>query len=145
MSRTPWSRPALNALELLYPAGWPLAAIALHCGALDGCHRSRGAIFAKARAIGLKQGRVGGRYRARGDRYDDDLLEMMGLDFSQRRMARELETEHRLPFSQAWVAHRMDRMGGPAVAAWRRRAGQRRSEVMVKRNARERALRRAAA
>ncbi|MDX1466238.1 MAG: hypothetical protein R3215_11105 [Halomonas sp.] len=145
MSRTPWSRPALNALELLYTSGWLLEAIALHCGAIDGCERTRGAIFAKARAIGLKQGRIGGRYRARGDRYDDDLREMMSLDFSQSRMARELQAQHRLPFSQAWVVRRMDRIGGPEVAAWRRRASKRRSEVMLKRNARERALRRAAA
>lgn len=141
---TAWSRVALNALELLYPAGWPLEAIALHCGAIDNCERTRGAVFAKAKALGLK-GRGGGRYRARGSQHDDELREMMALDFTQPRMARELAETHGLPFCQGWVYRRMKAMGGPEVAAWRKRASQRHSETMRQRNARERAFRRAAA
>lgn len=138
----PWSRSALTALEFLYQRGWPLEAIALHCGGVDGCARTCGGVWSKANAIGLQHGRKGGRYRARGDQYDDDLREMMEFDLTQAQMAAELSEKHRLPFSQAWVWRRIERMPKCGVVqGYKRRKAFRRSRAMVNRNASDRARR----
>lgn len=130
-NRTPWSRSALNAMELLYTAGWPLEAIAAHCGALDSTTRTRDAIWQRANRLGLKGRGRGGHQILDG--YRDDLIDMMALDYSEDRMALELTQQHGRLFHQSWVNKELKRIGGNEYRAWRRREPERRARANQRR------------
>ncbi len=121
-----WSRSAINALHLLYRAGWRWAAIAAHVSAVDGHPRNERACRHKADACGmLDSSRIYGATLAIPD-YDDDITDMMTMDYSLKRMADELTLQHGRRVTGSFVHKRMTTMGA-TYQAWRKRASQRRS------------------
>lgn len=129
--RTPWSTSAMNALELLVNAGWPMAAIAAHCSGIDGVTRSRGAATDKANALGLKSARGYGRYPAIGDRYDADIADLMMFDRTAPEIAEMLTAQFGHPVSVSAVKRRMQHMPPGLLSSYRKRETKRRSRVVA--------------
>jgi hypothetical protein len=127
MSTSPrWSRPAINALHMLYRAGWRWAAISTHVSAVDGHPRSTYACRQKADSCGmLDSSRIYGAALAVPD-YDADIADMMVMDYSLQRMADELSRQHGRRIMVGFIYKRMTKMG-QTYTAWRKRAGARRS------------------
>ena len=128
MSTSPrWSRPAINALHLLYQAGWRWAAISAHVSAVDGHPRTRRACISKAETLGIiDPARIAGATLSMPE-YDDDIADMLILDYSLARMAAELSEQYGRRISGRFVHKRIKHLGSTG-RAWRLRASQRRSK-----------------
>lgn len=123
MPKPNWSRSAINALDLLYRARWRWAAIAAHVSGIDGIPRSTEACRLKAKQCGLIDPANKGVPAV--TEFDDDLRDMMVLDFSSHEMREELEAQYGRPFNQSWVHSRLKAIGGNYYAAWQRRGSDR--------------------
>lgn len=122
MRGSKWGKVQTNALETLYRAGWGWGGISAHVSAI-GPSRSPDACQSRAKSIGLKREAIG--HPAEKISYDDDLIDMMQLDYSTWRMARELEAQYRRSFSQRWAYGRISKL--PGFSRWRGRADARRA------------------
>lgn len=120
--RPEWGRSQTNALELLHQSGWGWGGIAAHVSAI-GPARSIDACKSRARNIALSRPHNGHPLERLS--YDDDLLDMMLLDYSTGRMAKELTIQYGKPFTQRWAYARIVRL--PGFTQWRRRADDRRA------------------
>jgi len=120
MNGSKWSISEQNAMELLYRAGWRWSAISAHVSGIHGKHRSAIACQRKCKSIGLTDPhRVS--WKRLSDAYNDDLRDMMVLDYSTGQMADELTHQYGQPFSQAWVHKRLRELPDGYYAAWRKR------------------------
>jgi len=130
MPHPTWSRAAVNAMEHLYTANWRWAAIAAHVSAVDGVQRNANACRKKAQACGITLPERHATALQVG-RFDDDLADLMVLDYSVPRMCRELERQHGRAFGPSYVWQRLTKIGGSAYHAWRLRAAERHSRGLT--------------
>ena len=115
-----WSPAATNALELLYNAGWRWSAIAAHCTAVSGHPRSVPACQRRAQAIGItRRDRLA--WKRLPAAWDDDLMDMMVMDYSMPQMAAEMRRQHGASVTQGWIHKRLTEIGGAYYAAWQKR------------------------
>lgn len=128
MRGSKWSTSETNALELLYLAGWRWAAISAHVSGIHGKQRTETSCQRKAGSIGIiRRDRLHWR-RIPGD-YNDDIKDMMVLDYSTTQIAGELSQQYGRRFTQAWVHCRLVEIGGAEYTGWQRRANDRQSRA----------------
>lgn len=137
MSRTPWSRPALNALDLLYRAGWRWAAISAHVSAVDGIERTPKACRRKASDIRLTTP-AGKAWRAY-DHLLDDLYDLMVLDYSAAEIVDALEGQHGVRLTPKWVGQAGKRLPSGVLSGWKARRHGRMARRKVELNQQRRA------
>lgn len=109
---TPWRPGEVNALELLYLAGWTWGAISVHVSAIYGNNRTRESCRTKGRSLMLTAGKS--KSWQRKD-IDADLEDLMILGYGGERIAAELGV------SRTTVSARAKKLGGPLYQGWRQR------------------------
>jgi hypothetical protein len=126
-----WDRVELDALEILYTAGWSWPAVSAHISQLV---RERSADACRVRAQRLGVAKPERRGRPAITAHDADLEDMVILGYSTRRMAAELG------LSQSWVAQRIPEVVSPSrLHAWRSQSRKRLSRTVQTQHASRRA------
>lgn len=122
---TRWTRTQVNAMHALYDANWRWSAIATHVSAI-GPERTVKACIRKAQDCGitLPERNV---TALEITTYDDDLRDMMLLDYSQAQMCRELSAQYGRHLAVSTINNRLKKIGGYDYLSWQKRAKKRRS------------------
>lgn len=118
---TPWAPAEINALELLYLAGWTWGAISVHVSGIYGNNRTREACRTKGRSLMLTAGKS--KSWQRKD-IDADLEDLMLLGYDGARIAAELGV------NRTTVTKRARKLGGSLYSAWRKRNVKRQREPL---------------
>lgn len=124
MKHAPWTREQLDFLSAHYgQPGWNTNRIQVE---MPGPHRSISSLRQKARYLGLASIEQRGNWKHDPKLYAD-IYDLAILDYTQERIASELNAQHGVEVSGEWVARTMKKRLPPGVhAGWARRQNQRR-------------------